>query len=309
MNNKNNKQPAQASGKKASKAFWATILFLAFVTLVMVIIGYVRNPIELSEDELNQSISSATEHAYGKTYPKIEDILETVYEPVYQKVPAYVEFHYSIIGGYTELALYTMGDIESHIKEKLFNDFGADLLKAHNTIGKNYVKAFSDKLDEDAKNKLKDKSGRLGPNTKKTISAIKDTVKESTLNIVSLARDSKIIVASLTTKIVAKVSSKLIIKAATKGASAITGAGVGTLLCAWAGPAAAVCGVTGGIAAWFATDGLVVNVSEYFGRGGFEEDLRNIIDEHKKQTREKLETALKSIPKDNFTFQNLSIGE
>ncbi len=314
MNNKNNKQPAQASGKKASKAFWATILFLAFVTLVIVIIGYVRSPIELSEDELNQSISSAAEEAYNEVYPEIDAALNRIYAPVYQAIPDYVSFHYSIIGQYIELLATAKGTVNQDIKEQLFDGFDDRLLEEYNYIGGDYAKTFGDILDKILRDKSKDNSSSFSANTKQAINSAKDKVKKSTLSMAGLAGGGKVSVA-LAGKITAKLVAKLATKAAIKAAGAFTGGTIGTVSCAWAGPFAIICGAGGAVAGWFLIDGAVVNVSEYFNSGAFETSLRENIDEHKQATSTQIKMALQKIAiengvsKESFTLQNLSTGE
>ncbi len=321
MNNKNNKQPAQASGKKASKAFWATILFLVFATLSVVIYSYVFGNINLSEDDLKRHAGGAAEAAYNEVYPEIDDILNTVYEPVYQAIPEYVSFHYSIVGEYIELLATAKGTVKQDIEEQLFDGFDERLLEEYNFIGLFYEQEFSEKLDEGLKNELQGKFGSFGASTKQAINETKSTIKQSTLNMASLAGGGKVVSVSavLAGKITAKLTAKLATKATIKGAGALSGAvagaSVGTIACSWAGPFAALCGAGGAVVGWFLIDGAVVNVSEYFNSGAFETSLREDIDKHKQAISEQIKTALQDIAiengasEDSFTLQNLSTSK
>ncbi len=324
----NKKPPAQASGKKANKAFWATILFVAFIILAFAIIACAVKPntksIELPKTVLERLIGEAAEAAYQNVLLNVDDALDKVYKPVYDAIPEYAKFHYSIIGSYTEdsamLISYMNGGINKTIQERLFNGFDERLSQAYDDFGIFYNKEFSDELDRGLESELQDESEFPGPNTKRAVNAVKDkTTRYSTriAHILKLALGSRVGSATLAVggKITKKLVAKFAIKGATKGASAITGAVIGTASCLWTGVFAPVCGTVGAVAAWFATDGLIINIDEYFTRDEFEVDLKAIIDEHKQATSDQIKEALQDIAtengasKESFTLQNHSTSK
>ena len=95
----------------------------------------------------------------------------------------------------------------------------------------------------------------------------------------------------VTTKLAAKAAGKTAVKAAGIGGSAASGAVAG-LLC---GPTAWICapiaGVAAGIAAWFATDKVVIEVDEYLNRDEFEQELRAMIDNMRRQMKSQFISA------------------
>ncbi len=321
----NKKPPAQASGKKANKAVLPTILFLAFFILAFAIIACVvkpnTKPIELPKTVLERLIGEAAEAAYQNVSLNVDDALDKVYKPVYDAIPEYAKFHYSIIGSYTEdytkLISYIKGGINNDIQERLFNGFDERLSQRYDDFGVFYNKEFSDELDRGLENELQDESEILGPNTEKAVNAIKDKITRYSTritHILKLAVGNK--AGSVTLAVGAKITKKLVAKFAIKGATkAITGAIIGTASCLWTGFFAPVCGTVGAVAAWFATDGLVINIDEYFTRDEFEVDLKAIIDEHKQAISAQIKTALQDIAiengasKESFTLQNHSTSK
>ncbi len=349
----NKKPPAPANGKKANKAFWATILFLAFATLVLIIVAYIRQPVnpvssaneEISvnkeeeatvptcqleelatqtdelKTELERLIGKAAEEAYYKVSSGIDDAVGKVYKPVYDAIPEYAKFHYSIIGEYIELFAAATGGVQEDIQERFFNGFDEQLEREIENINVIYNQARNSHFDDSLKNALKDKFDCIKANTEQLINTAKNKIKKSNLNIASLAGGSKVasVSAVLAGKITAKFAAKLTAKGLIKGASTLggagAGAGIGGLICAWAGPFAVGCAAVGAVAGWFLIDGIVVNISEIWGSEEFEADLKAIIDEHKRATSAQIKEALQDIATENgaskefFTLQNHSTSK
>ena len=53
----------------------------------------------------------------------------------------------------------------------------------------------------------------------------------------------------------------------------------------------AVCGIAGGVLTWVAVDKLIVEIDEHFNREKFEQELRSMLDEQKKEIKEGLKNA------------------
>ncbi len=321
----NKKPPAQANGKKANKAVLPTILFVAFVILAFAIIACVvkpnTKPIELPKTILERLIGEAAEAAYQNVSLNVDDALGKAYAPVYAAIPDYTDFHYSIIGSYTEdyaiLVSYMNGGINKTIQDQLFNGFDERLSQVYDNLGGLYNKEFSDELDRALESELQSGFEILGPITEKAVNAAKYKITTSSARIVKLALGSRAGSATLAVggKITEKFIAKFAIKGATKGGGAILGATIGATACLWTGPFTSLCGAIGLITGWLLTDGIVVNISEIWGSEEFKVDLKAIIDEHKQATSTQIKMALQGIAiengvsKESFTLQNLSTGE
>ena len=54
-------------------------------------------------------------------------------------------------------------------------------------------------------------------------------------------------------------------------------------------------GVVGGVAAWLALDGAVVNIDEHLHRGDLERELTELVDEQKASVKSALATAVDKV--------------
>jgi hypothetical protein len=332
------KNARSPNSKTAARFFWATILVLAGATIGLTVAGAMRTPerlappaveplapsaIEISPTMLESILSGAARKAEEIVAPDIDAVLQRVYEPSYAAIPAYAEFHYSILGEYTEITEAALGKVSDSLYKRLFSGF--DLRFKYETafLDKRYAEAYRSALKDQIADALPEGSKGV-PLGEMTQSVLRDAMSRAkiTLPLATVAAGIagsgalKAVSATIAKKIATKIAAKAAVKGAAKGGGVLAGVGGGALLCSWSGPGAAACGLVGGAAAWFLADGLVVNIDEYFNRDEFEAELKAMIDEDKAEKRQLIEAALqkKAAQMDketselikDFTLQDLS---
>ena len=285
--------------------FWATILTLAIGTALLVVFGSVRNysnipsEYEISPTTLETIFSNTAEVARLAVEPDVGAVLLSVYAPVYAAIPIYAEFHYSVLGEYTELTEAALGQMSGAIEERLFAGFGTRLNGAAQTLDQRFVEEYQNALRDNIQAKIPAEKLTL-PLGQMSQSVLDDALSRATVTFpiagvsagVVGSGGLKVISALIAKKMAAKIATKAAIKGVAKGGSVLVGAGGGALLCSWSGPFAALCGIAGGTAAWLLTDAAIINIDEYYNRADFEADLRIMIDDDRLAKEVMIEAAL-----------------
>ena len=315
----------QQNGRNASRSFWATVFFLAAVTMVMTAVGRFHpadtpslQPVELPQTVIEMLLSDTAIAAKEIVAPDIDALLDSVYGPSYAAIPEYATFHYSVLGEYIELTEAVIGQMSEGLHDRLFDGFEQRLADAVSHLDQRYVEAYHSILQEQISNLLT-KEGTSLPLGEVTDAVLQDAVArvKTTLPLATVTAgivgsgSLKAISATIATKLAAKIAAKASAKGVIKGGSVFAGAGGGALLCSWSGPGAVVCGAVGGTIAWLLTDAIVVNIDEYFNRDEFESDLQAILDEDRAEKRDLLAAALEekaAVMDEIFTMRDLSSG-
>ena len=284
--------------------FWVTVLALAGITLSLYLVSFMRAGEYIDPETqvrhvttLESMLTEAGQQAEAAVLPEIEGLLlNEVYAPVYAAIPAYADFHFSIIGEYTELVAAVSGAAEAGVQERLYAGFQQRLNDAALQVDASFVDQYQtllqQQLDAEATSSQTPTALRALTNE-----AISGAVERAAVTV-PMAGVAAGVVGSgalkvVSSKIVSWVAAKFAAKGALKTGSALAGAGTATALCAWSGPIAVVCGVAGGALAWIATDGAIVNLDEYLNRDEFEAELRSIIDADRLATQELLTGMLR----------------
>ena len=290
----------------ASRFFWATVFLLAIATFAMTAVGSLRStepsrppPVEINPTTLERLLSDTAIAAKKAVEPDINALLDTVYGPAYDAIPAYADFHYSVLGEYVELTESVTGQMSNALYERLFDGFEQRLTSATSLLDQRYVEEYQSILQERIAEQVSPE-GISQPLGEVSNSVLQDAIDRAhtTLPLATVAAgivgsgSLKVVSATIAKKLAAKVAAKASAKGLAKGGGVLTGAGGGALLCSWSGPGAAVCGIVGGAAAWFLTDAVVINIDEYFNREEFEAELRSILDEDRAEKRDLLHATL-----------------
>lgn len=285
--------------------FWATILTLAIGTALLVVFGSVRNQTnipseyEISPTTLETIFSDTAEVARLAVEPDVGAVLRSVYAPVYAAIPIYAEFHYSVLGEYTELTEAALGQMSGAIEERLFAGFGARLNGAAQTLDQRYVEEYQNALRNNIQSKIPAENLSL-PLGQMSQSVLEDAMSRARIAfpIASVSAGIvgsgglKAISALIAKKMATKIAAKAAIKGVAKGGGVLAGVGGGALACSWSGPGAALCGIAGGAAAWLFTDAVIVNIDEYYNRAEFEAELRMMIDDDRRAKEVMINAAL-----------------
>jgi hypothetical protein len=138
-----------------SLSFWATVLFLALVTLGLTLVGrsHILNvshsrPVELPRTLLERLLSETAITAIELVEPDIESLLDTLYGPAYEAVPEYAAFHYSVLGQYVELTAAVRRQMSQGIEDRLFRGFEERLVETASVLDQRYVDAYRSALQD-----------------------------------------------------------------------------------------------------------------------------------------------------------------
>lgn len=317
--------------------FWATIIILTVASLGLVGIGLLksdqsssglqdeRQPVEeeaaAQEIEIDpttlQSIFERTaDVAAAETTREIDRLLDGLYEPVYGGISDYADFHYTVLGEYTELVGAALGTAADAIESRLYDGFRKRLERVTDTIDARFADEFrialKQELEDEIPRELPDVV--LPPITQQAIEDALVRVRVTApVGTVMATVGGAAAIRALSVNIAGKVATKVAAKAAgkgiAKGSGILGGTGLGALGGAWAGPVgAAVGGVIGAATTWFAVDAAAITIDEYFTRDAFEAEIRTLVDEHRSVVRDDLVRALerKSEDMENFTLQGRS---
>jgi hypothetical protein len=296
---------------REEKLFWGTIVLLFFVTIVVIGLGYYRHSDYLSKTDSKQSIiekklleelkknAAGIDKSLREKQKAIEhDIdkkVDQLFEPVYANIESFLDFHYSVLGEYQELAAMALTDtfaqlIEDRLTGEQFsvaqNSLFASIEQELNTLKQDHqqemISLVTENFEEDIKsdivNKLtKDSFYRLGA-TAATVLPLKTAAKSISSKLaVKLA-------GKLTSKLGTKAAVKTTVKTASKSAAAGT-AGIAGLSC---GPFAVVCSPALALGAWFLADAAVTTVDEVLTRDDFREELIKYLNDMKRKTKQYL---------------------
>ena len=259
-------------------------------------------------DHLDRARVQATESADRR----IDTEMDTLFAGITPGVDAYLDWYFTVIGEYERLAaLATGGFVElmgEQLDQHLFVDtgFAEELQRLDAAISRDSARALADagrRLDQAAGAQVAGATCALsGLDFEPLSTAVLDLATLGDLNRDGLRAATAVgggAAAAVATKMLAKqtgaaVVAKLTAKkgfqvaaglagkvAAKKGGSILLSAAGGAALCAPGGPAAAICGVVAGIAAWLAVDKAMVAIDEVRLRDQMRAEILQALDEQR----------------------------
>ena len=245
----------------------------------------------LEKNSTLKDIESGLGLSIDSTNATIDERVDQLFEPVYSRVDTFLDFHYSVIGEYTELGLAATGKIEESIRERLFgSQFGKSLSDATLHIESRFISEMERQRELIEGHVTTDIDRELNSDMleilKRDINSSINIQKGKIATLLGIGVSYKVIVATLSSKIAAKLSSKLAIKGAVKGGSKLGAAGIGAATGAACGPAAIICSPLLAAAAWFGTDAIIVTGDEYLHRDEFKQEIIRSIDEQKRSLKD-----------------------
>lgn len=287
------------------RAFWLTIFALIGVSLVLAAVGFLRSPepagsvtYEISATVLERVLSKAANKARDVVTVDISPALDKAYEPAYAAITEYADFHYSLRGQYIELTALAAGSFAEKLNDRLLDGLEQRIDKVMQLADQQYADAYRDILQTEIASLMPPESSSqaLGDATQALLQDAQTRVVASPLvsaaSAAAVGGSLKAASSAAGKKVAAQVAAKTFAKNATKAGATAAGVGTSTLICAWAGPYAVLCGVAGGVAAWIAFDGAIVNIDEYINREDFEDALRTMLDEDKAARQRFIEQML-----------------
>ena len=253
-----------------------------------------ENDVRVVEAEMARVIGSAVDSAF---------------EAVYAQIPTFLDFHYSVIGEYVELAAAASPLVTSRLEKMLVEDTElgprmdaavADIgaaadgqiqwllsrLRGRLQDGLQLGDQEVQELAELARLTHEDMLQRFGA------SAIALRGSGATVGGVAVgAALAKVLGPKVAAKLAVKAAGKVAIKASGAGGAALTGAAFGTLC----GPAVVICApagaIGGALAGWVIVDKAIVETDEWFNRDEFEREIVSVLDAERLRIREELVVA------------------
>lgn len=330
----------------AWKYFWWTIITLVSVTLVLSIMAMVNQPrsdagVPLPEPSVAVTDGEAValpagclpvddlrRRAEGRMDPLLEyllrrplretgeairDNIDLAFEPVYERIPTFLDWHYSVPGQYAELGLAAAGQLQQEMESRLF--LGVDerldeastaidgVLEAElqdsieqwlgnegQTVGSECDAGlvYEDMLDEVIQDSLQRFRTLVVP---AGVTALGGAAAGKAAVTAVIKSMSKKLAASTAVKTVGKMGPKLLGKWGGAAAGGVAGTALGAVL----GPVGAVVGgavgIGAGVAGWLIVDGVVVRADEYFNRDELERELTALVDRRKAEMVESISIA------------------
>jgi len=302
---------------KFERIFWITIgiLMLSYTTLVLLahfntekkskkITQKIKKPIIskwitqlIPSDKMEKNIIENIDYLHQnlelekvKVVQTINSEFDKLFENVDTNVDNFLDFHYSIVGEYTELTTMVAGDIEEKISEKLFGaNFSNQIERTSLLIDEKYRNSISKHFKVINNTASKDIDLDLNEGTLNKLNediGLRISTQEGKIGIILSARLApqviKVIAAKLATKTIAKVAAKGAAKTTAKFAASGTAATVG-LTC---GPFAWICSPVAAGVAWFGTDAVVIAGDEYLNREEFKKEILNSLNEQRDLLKE-----------------------
>lgn len=299
--------------ERAIKYFWRTLILFILVYVFVSLIAIYKtdfsseNPLQeskilkeaitlifikesstiIKENLLKnkEAISENLKYEEDKILSSIDKHIDEVFEEtINSNIDKFLDFHYSIIGSYTELGTMAFSDYDKFVSQMLLGDDFADKMnQATQNIEKEYVKSLKNHLD------FIESVSTIGVDfelNSKALSHIKEDInanllqQEVKLGVLGLAISAKI--ASVIT---AKIAAKSALKTGAKAGSKVVGSGSGAAFGASAGvlcgPGAIICSpigaVFGAVVFWIATDFAINKSDEHFSREDLKKEIEDFI--------------------------------
>ncbi len=225
----------------------------------------------------------------------IDKQIEKSFSVAYDNIDTFLDYHYSVIGEYSELIASATGSIAQDVKENLFgNEFISNMKKSQTLINDTYIENIRAHITEIDKQATKGISRSLNSDIlTKLTSDIENRFSAQYIKLGSIivAGTSIKVVSLVSAKIAAKSGGKLAAKLAAKTTLKTASAGTAAVAGAACGPFVWVCSPVAGLAAWFGTDAIIISGDEYFNRDDFKREIVQMLDKQKIELSTKVKNA------------------
>ena len=240
------------------------------------------------QTQLDASIETTRVQASQEADIAVTQGLDRIFTDIRAGVDGYLDWYFTVRGEYQRLATAFAADtaaaMRQQLQQQLFadSDFEKQLRLLNRHIVQQSASRFAD-LHPVLADRVAAAPCETGPINLAPFQELdRDRFKASiaaTSGIGAGIMTSKALASKTVAAVAGKVAAKASLKGgaalasktlATKGASSLLSAGVGTTLCAPGGPIAILCGITAGTATWLTVDKILVEVDESLNR----EDMR-----------------------------------
>ncbi len=231
-----------------------------------------------------QNILYSLNRELNNTYSNIDKEVDNLFRPIYANIDKFLNYHYSLKGEYSELGAMAMGNIEKMIMDNLLGDsFTQNVDNTSLAIDNQYKINLQNHL------LLIDKYATDGVD----IDINQDALNRLKVDIDSNIQNQEIklgvvggaIAVKITAMIIAKITTKGVVKASSKLATKSVAASTGALAGLGCGPLAWLCSPIGAGVLWLATDEVVIVGDEYLNRDKFKAEIIKALDKNKNKIK------------------------
>ena len=290
-------------------SFWITIGVLVAVVLALTFSARQKANKALLEQArdivvMERVVGRALDEGFPATRQMIDPLIDQAFAPVYDNIPAFADWHYSVLGEYTELTMAATGNLETALNDRLFPGLDERLQVALDALDKNLREEFSQAISDSITAEVATLPGnRQEVYRSALVLSLDNTTREfsaalATRGVGAVTGAAGTIVAAAIIKPIAKklitsIAAKTAVKTGAKATGLGSGAAAGASVGALGGPlGAAAGGIVGAVGGWLLVDTVVVNVDELLNREEYEAELRLLVDEQKRAIKADIRLAI-----------------
>ncbi|WP_324713290.1 hypothetical protein [Helicobacter pylori] len=257
----------------------------------------IKNNLDSHQQEISDLLSSSKD----KMYSKVDAQIDNLFDPIENNVDKFLDWHYSLKGNYSELALFVAKKLGLSVEDALFNKLqekflGADYKQRLQTMTDNISDAFISLLRQHKKDTEKIATQGVAdiPQVVESLKNIDDQIERDLKLKMGFAAAIGLTAGVGAGKLMKRLVPKLVEKLGTK-----LGAKVGAKFLAKFGIA-----VGGGVLSTLGADVAFNYIDEWLHRDDFKKEILNNINEMKKNLKESYKTGFdNSITKFSQEFQ------
>ncbi|GAA9427970.1 hypothetical protein HpHA285_02480 [Helicobacter pylori] len=256
----------------------------------------IKNNLDSHQQEISDLLSSSND----KMYSKVDAQIDNLFDPIENNVDKFLDWHYSLKGNYSELALFVAKKLGLSVEDALFNKLqekllGADYKQRLKTMTDNISDAFISLLHQHKKDTEKIATQGVAdiPQVVESLKNIDDRTERDLKLKMRFAASIGLTAGVGVGKLMKRLVPKLVEKLGTK-----LGAKVGAKFLAKFGIA------VGGVLSTLGADVAFNYIDEWLHRDDFKKEILNNINEMKKNLKESYKISFdNSITKFSQEFQ------
>lgn len=256
----------------------------------------IKNNLDSHQQEISDLLSSSKD----KMYSKVDAQIDNLFDPIENNVDKFLDWHYSLKGNYSELALFVDKKLGLSVEDALFNKLqekflGADYKQRLKTMTDNISDAFISLLRQHKKDTEKIATQGVAdiPQVVESLKNIDDRIERDLKLKMRFAASIGLTAGVGVGKLMKRLVPKLVEKLGTK-----LGAKVGAKFLAKFGIA------VGGVLPTLGADVAFNYIDEWLHRDDFKKEILNNINEMKKNLKESYKISFdNSITKFSQEFQ------
>ncbi len=256
-------------------------------TILEILPDPISDLIENNLDSHQQEISDLLSSSKDKMYSKVDAQIDNLFDPIENNVDKFLDWHYSLKGNYSELALFVAKKLGLSVEDALFNKLqekflGADYKQRLKTMTDNISDAFISLLRQHKKDTEKIATQGVAdiPQVAEFLKNITDRIERDLKLKMGFAAAIGATAGVGAGKLMKRLVPKLVEKLGTK-----LGAKVGAKFLAKFGIA------VGGVLSTLGADVAFNYIDEWLYRDDFKKEILNNINEMKKNLKESYKTG------------------